>query len=304
MAAPGGSAPPKPWERAPSAGPSPFRPPSGMPNTAAVVESAGVAESGDKNENKLDVANALPTDRTSVGRSMPPRPWERNNYGGYNSMTNYNQYSGLATNSYMSNPYGSSMGGLYGNSYGSNYRGMYGQGSMYGGGMFGGGYGLGNSLGGGLYGNYGGGMYGGGYGMGGMGGTGPLPYGQGDPNNPFGGGPPAEPPTFWQAMLRVMHGVVNFFGRISILVDQNTQAFHFFITALLQLCDRAGTLYGELARFVLRLLGFWKPRVHPKAPGLQLPSGERPSNYLVEGPKEAGGAWDNLWSEEGMEKAG
>jgi peroxin-13 len=31
-----------------------------------------------------------------------------------------------------------------------------------------------------------------------------------------------------------MHGVVVFFGRVSFLVDQNTQAFHFFITALLQ----------------------------------------------------------------------
>lgn len=31
-----------------------------------------------------------------------------------------------------------------------------------------------------------------------------------------------------------MQGVVNFFGRISILIDQNTQAFHMFMTALLQ----------------------------------------------------------------------
>lgn len=44
-------------------------------------------------------------------------------------------------------------------------------------------------------------------------------------------------------------------GRISFLVDENTQALHFFITAMLQLFDRAGTLYGELARFVLRILG-------------------------------------------------
>lgn len=118
----------------------------------------------------------------------------------------------------------------------------------------------------------GGGMYNryGGYGMnGGYGGMMGGPYGGGpwDPNDPNGpGGPPAGPPSFWQSMLRVvswslflpstkalvcqekalktstnmlcivgqLHGVVNFFGRISMLVDENTQAFHFFITALLQ----------------------------------------------------------------------
>lgn len=31
-----------------------------------------------------------------------------------------------------------------------------------------------------------------------------------------------------------MHGVMTGFGRLSILVDENTHAFHFFITALLQ----------------------------------------------------------------------
>ena len=31
-----------------------------------------------------------------------------------------------------------------------------------------------------------------------------------------------------------MHGVVNFFGRISFLVEQNTQASYFFMTAMLQ----------------------------------------------------------------------
>lgn len=295
----GASAPPKPWERAPSAGSSPFRPPSGMANTAAVVESAGVAQPGDINEKQ---SNLPPPDRTIGARPMPPRPWERNNNGGYNNSTmGYNsQYQGLGTHSYGMSPYGTSYGGLYGSNYGSTYRGQYGVGGSYGGGMLGGGYGLGNSFGGGgMYGNYNGGsMYGGGYGMGV-----PGPFQQGgDPNNPFGGSP-AEPPNFWQAMLRVMHGVVNFFGRISILVDQNTQAFYFFATALIQLCDRAGMLYGELARFVFRLLGYkTKPRFHPKA--LPQPGQERPANYYIEEPKETGGAWDNVWSEEGMEKAG
>ncbi|KAI7996940.1 Peroxisomal membrane protein 13 [Camellia lanceoleosa] len=58
-----------------------------------------------------------------------------------------------------------------------------------------------------------------------------------------------------------LEGVVTFFGRVAILIDQNTQAFHMFITALLQLLDRSGLLYGELARFVLRLLGI---RTKPK----------------------------------------
>eukprot|EP00249_Psilotum_nudum_P017547 c26382_g2_i1 orf=732-1595(-) len=280
----GVSAPPKPWERAGSSRPTPFRPPSANGSTAAVVESAGVANPADKNENPI---SQPPT----VGRPMPARPWERNYGGGYGSVANYNQPSGYGSGSYGYGGYGSSYGGAYGN----NYRGNYGVGSY--GGLYGGSYGLGNSY---------GGPYGGGYGYGnmygpmgssyGMGAGGAFDYGQGNPNNPFGEGPPAGPPSFWQAMLRVMHGVVNFFGRISILVDQNTQAFHFFITALLQLFDRTGVLYGELARFVLRLLGFRTgKRVHPKAGGRELPS--------IEGPKEGGGAWDNLWFEDNSKKA-
>lgn len=34
--------------------------------------------------------------------------------------------------------------------------------------------------------------------------------------------------------LGQMQGVVNFFGRIAMLIDQNTQAFHMFMSALLQ----------------------------------------------------------------------
>ncbi|CAD5176456.1 unnamed protein product [Musa acuminata subsp. malaccensis] len=59
----------------------------------------------------------------------------------------------------------------------------------------------------------------------------------------------------------LMQGVVNFFHRISILIYQNTQSMS--MTALLQLFDRSGLLYGELARFVLRILGFrTRPRKH------------------------------------------
>lgn len=69
----------------------------------------------------------------------------------------------------------------------------------------------------------------------------------------------------WQAMLGGIGGIVHFFGRLSFLVDENAHAIHFFMTALLQLLDRIGYLYGELARFVLRILGVrTKPGNGPK----------------------------------------
>ena len=56
-------------------------------------------------------------------------------------------------------------------------------------------------------------------------------------------------------------------------------------------------LYGELARFVLRLLGIrTKPKkVNPPGPdGFPLP-GPQNQNY-IEGPKAApSGSWDNVW---------
>ncbi|KAM1302221.1 hypothetical protein EV1_013178 [Malus domestica] len=61
-----------------------------------------------------------------------------------------------------------------------------------------------------------------------------------------------------------MQGVVNFFGRIAILIDQ---AFHVFMSALLQLFDRSGLLYGELARFVLSILVV-KTKLKVRPPGL------------------------------------
>ncbi|KAG6386520.1 hypothetical protein SASPL_155423 [Salvia splendens] len=126
-------------------------------------------------------------------------------------------------------------GGMYGSSYGGLGGGVGVGGGMYGNSMYRGGHS-------GLYGGgsmYGGGMYGGGLG-GGLGG-------------------------FWISLMRVMSGVVNFFGRVAILIDQNTQAFHMFMSALLRLFDRSGMLYGELARFALRMLGVrTKPkRAHP-----------------------------------------
>nr|CAB3492969.1 unnamed protein product [Digitaria exilis] len=96
-----------------------------------------------------------------------------------------------------------------------------------------------------------GGPYGG-YGMG------VVPYNQGP--NSFG--PPAPPPGFWMSFLRVMHGVVNFCGRVSFLVSQNTQAFHMFISALLQ-----GT-----------------------------------SQQFVEAPKATNNSWDSVWTQNGKGK--
>lgn len=146
-----------------------------------------------------------------------------------------------------------------------------------------------------------------------------------------------------------MQGVVNFFGRVSILIDQNTQAFHLFMTALLQvlvlqllflnselvitdvssehieLCtsepslftnisflvygyhkqlfDRSGMLYGELARFVLRLLGIRTKQKKgiPQGPdGLPAPHQNPHGNQnYIEGPKAApSGAWDSVWGDQ------
>ncbi|KAE9463671.1 hypothetical protein C3L33_04414, partial [Rhododendron williamsianum] len=284
---PANSPPPKPWEQAgSSSGPTPFKPPS-PGSTSDVVEASGTAKPG---EIISTTDRNTPANRNALGRPVPARPWEQqtygSTYGGYGTGTNYN--SGYGSGMYGS--YGGGLGGSYG-------------GGMYGNSMYRGGYGGGGA--GGLYGGsgmYGGGMYNGGLGgpMGGYGmGMGGPPYGNQDPNNPFGD--PPSPPGFWVSFLRVMEGVVTFFGRVAILIDQNTQAFHMFITALLQLLDRSGLLYGELARFVLRLLGIrTKPkRVQP--PGSDLPAGPHNphggQNY-IEGPKAApSGAWDGVWGD-------
>lgn len=68
-----------------------------------------------------------------------------------------------------------------------------------------------------------------------------------------------------------------------------------------QLFDRSGMLYGELARFVLRLLGVkTKPRKAPQVgpDGRPLPGGPYPQQgqNTIEGPKAApDGSWDNVW---------
>lgn len=274
--------PPKPWERAgSSSSPGPFKP-SSAGSTSNAVESSGTASPG---ENVSTADRSAVVNRNAVGRPMPTRPWEQqtygNTYGGYGSGSGLNYNSGYGSGMYGT--YGSGLGGSYGSYGGGMYGNMYnrgGYGGLYGGGMYGGG----------TYNNgFGGTM--GGYGMGmGMGG----PYGEPDPNGPFGA--PSSPPGFWISLMRVMQGVVTFFGRIAVLIDQNTQAFHMFMTALLQLFDRSGLLYGELARFVFRILGIRTTAKQINGlPGPQNPHGNQ---NQIEGPKaQPGGGWDNVWGE-------
>ncbi|KAL6499946.1 hypothetical protein OROGR_027856 [Orobanche gracilis] len=306
----GGGPPPKPWERAgSSSGPVPFKPPSAG-NTSDVVEASGSAQPG--LVVSTDGRNANVHTNT-LGRPVPARPWEQQTYGNSYGETLAKIIVRVAfTDMAKAEPEGFLNGLGYGS--GLNYNSGMGSG-MYGGGSYGG---FGGSYGGGLYGNnmyrggygglygggtYGGGMYGaglggppvGGYGMG-IGG----PLGDQDPNNPYG--PPSSPPNFWVSLMRVMQGVVSFFGRIAILIDQNTQAFHMFMTALLQLFDRSGMLYGELARFVLRLLGVrTKPKkVHPPEGAEGLPGSHHVTGTQnsVGGPKAApSGGWDSVWGD-------
>ncbi|KAK9837121.1 hypothetical protein WJX81_004381 [Elliptochloris bilobata] len=273
----GRAAPPKPWER------------QGGGASTSRVTPLGPSTAGDATRKPWEagagaVAGAVPTvSGALVNRS---RPWQSGalggeTYGTYGSPT-YSGGGGSAP--YGSSMYGSSYGSGLGSAYGgSAYGAGYGGGSMFGrpmggayGGTYGGGYGstyggsayggsayggtMGAYGGGGMYGQPGGGMYGqpGGGMYGAM-----TPYGGMGPGAPYGGPEgPLAPPSAWQAMLHTIGGVVHFFGRLSFLVDENAHAVHFFVHALLQLLDRAGSLYGELARFILRLLGYKTP---PKA---------------------------------------
>ena len=127
-------------------------------------------------------------------------------------------------------------------------------------------------MGGGLYGSSGyGSGYGYGGGIGGIGGGGGLynsrplgMLGQQPPQMVLGpnGEPipvaPPPPPSLWQALQHGLGSGVDFFGRLAYIAAENAHAVHFFISALLMLLDRAGSLYGELARFLLRILGLGK----------------------------------------------
>jgi len=102
-----------------------------------------------------------------------------------------------------------------------------------------------------MYGGYGGGMYGGGM----YGPTGPMSF---DPNEPVN---PAM--SAWTKIMRTLSDVVHFFGKISFLVDENTQALHFFVGSLLGMLDRGHVLYKEMSRIVLKTLGYPVPERPP-----------------------------------------
>ena len=124
-----------------------------------------------------------------------------------------------------------------------------------------------------------------------------------DPNNPMMGGPPA-PPSGWQAMLAGLSGIMHFFGRLSFLVDENAHAVHFFVSALLQLLDRAGSRYGELARFILRILGIRRAK---KAADALVPAGPQGAQQQLMGaphkvpalPAPASAPFDSVWKNQG-----
>jgi peroxin-13 len=102
---------------------------------------------------------------------------------------------------------------------------------------------------------------------------------------PMPGGGDPNAPSAWQAMLGGIGSMVHFFGRLSFLVDENAHAVHFFISALLQLLDRFGSLYGELARFILRLLGLRRKE--------STMDKEASSMQHVENPKTFDAMWQN-----------
>ncbi|XP_072958063.1 peroxisomal membrane protein 13-like isoform X1 [Typha angustifolia] len=267
---PGNTPPAKPWERVgTSSGPAPFKPPSSG-STSDVVKASGTAKPGEIVSNPE--RNVSPNTNI-LGRPVLPRPWQQNYgnryVGGYGSSMNYNTGYGSGTYGAYGGNGGSYGNGLYGSNMTIGYGGSYGSPGMYGGSMYNNGFG--------------GPM--GGYGTGSGG-----PYGDQDPNNPYG---PTSPPGFWISLIRVMHGLVNFCGRVATLIDQNTQAFHLFMSALLQLFDRSGLLYGELARFVFRLLGI---RTMPRK--LDLPGSNVQGRRCIEAPKGNGSSWDSVWADD------
>lgn len=328
----GRPAPPKPWERAGASGPatpSSSTPAEGLPKPweapssegTTIVPTQGAATTGTPGTPQAPRPweragdGALATTSTALGGGTYASPYgsayggsslmNRPGYGGYGASAGYGGTAG----------YGSSMYGGTG-AYGGTYGGGYGANSMYGGGMYNSPYG---GVGVGMYGRSmyggGGGMYGGGMGMGMYGGGGMMggpmmgQGGQWDPNDPNG---PPTPPSAWQAMLAGIGGLMHFFGRLSFLVDENAHAVHFFVTALLQLLDRFGSLYGELARFVLRMLGFRPKDKKQPIPGQQqimgpdgvpypnAPHGaqhlpHRPPQHAQHPSGSTSAPWDNVW---------
>ncbi|XP_038985852.1 peroxisomal membrane protein 13-like isoform X2 [Phoenix dactylifera] len=271
----GNVTPLKPWQRVGSSSrPAPSKPLSPR-STSNVVEASGTAKPGEAASGAEGNASA---NWKALGRSVPSGPWEQNNgnsYGGYVSTMNYNSGYGSGMNNSYGGSEGSYGGGLYGNSMYRGYGGLYGGSGVYLESMHNG--------------RFGGPMNG--YGM-------PMgsPYGNSDPNNLYG--PPPSPPGFWMSFIQVMRVVVNIFGRISILIDENMKAFHMSMSALLQLFDRSGLLYGELAKFVLRLLGMrTKPGRHYQLGPGELIGPNAKWQHHIEGPNSTNGSWDSVWGD-------
>ncbi|XP_049388239.1 peroxisomal membrane protein 13-like [Solanum stenotomum] len=97
------------------------------------------------------------------------------------------------------------------------------------------------------------------------------------------------------------------FGIKSYLILIQLQPNSYFIYTLSSLFDRSGLLYGELARFVPRLLGVKTKanKIHPPSanaphgpnalPGPHQPHGNQ---NFIEGPKAApGAAWNDVWGD-------
>ena len=120
----------------------------------------------------------------------------------------------------------------------------------------------------------------------------------GGPGGPPHGGPPA---TGWQALMQSLSSVVHLFGKISFLVDENTQALHFFIMSLLQLLDRGGHLYGELSRVLLKAMGYPVPPRPPPPqfgapPGAPAGGGFRgPGGFQATEPSASAASFGDAW---------
>lgn len=242
-------APPKPWERNPTSG-----------SSASSSTPLGPSTTGQKPWEQPVPSSITIKPETSTSNGQQTNQEAENG-------TRTQPGNGLVQPSTYGSPYQTGyrgIGGTYGggyNSYGGNYRSPYnsyssgyGINSTYGGY---GGYGRGTGYGYGSpysqqYGGYGGG-YGGSYGSG----FNQGPDGNMGPNGPLITGQGQLPG--WQSFLNGLQRVVSCLGRMSFLVDENAQAIHFFVTALLQMLDRAGSLYGEIARLVLRFLGYKPP---------------------------------------------
>lgn len=73
-----------------------------------------------------------------------------------------------------------------------------------------------------------------------------------------------------------------------------TRTYWVLVSWSRQLFDRSGMLYGELARFVLRMLGIRTKSKKGKVQGPDTPAFEGPAQQFIEAPK-GNNSWDNVW---------